>query len=100
MQRLHVLILQGGDEPLQDNVELEQAAAALPVQAVARHAIHQTARLTMMSLILVIARVGLSPLGQRSTQFMMVWQRKRRYGSSRLSSRSAVAWSRESAMKR
>ena len=60
----------------------------------------QTARLTMTSLILPIASVGLRPLGQTSTQFMIVWQRNSRYGSSRLSSRSLVAWSRVSAMKR
>ena len=62
--------------------------------------VHQTARLTMISLILLIALVGLSPLGQTSTQFMIVWQRNSRYGSSRLSRRSAVASSRLSAMKR
>src|SRR6185436_11136709 len=100
LQRLHILIPQYGDETLQYDVELEQAPAAFPVEPVVRHAIHQTARLTMISLILPMARVGLRPFGQTSTQFMMVWQRNRRYGSSRLSRRSAVAWSRESAMKR
>ena len=38
----------------------------------------QTARLTIISLILPIALVGFKPLGQTSTQFMMVWQRNRR----------------------
>ena len=47
-----------------------------------------------------IAAVGFRPFGQTSTQFMIVWQRKRRYGSSRLSRRSFVASSRLSAMKR
>src|SRR5450755_1670769 len=61
---------------------------------------HQTARLTINSLILPIARVGFNDLGQTSTQFMIVWQRNRRYGSSRLSRRSPVAWSRLSEMKR
>src|ERR1700685_785129 len=61
---------------------------------------HYTARLTISSLILPIALVGFSPLGQTSTQFMMVWQRNNRYGSSRLSKRSPVASSRESAIKR
>ena len=60
----------------------------------------QTARETIISLILPIARVGFNPLGQTSTQFMIVWQRNRRYGSSRLSSRSALPWSRLSARKR
>src|SRR5688572_15804336 len=100
VQGLHVFILQGGDESLQDQIELEQAPAAFPVQAPALDSVHHTARLTMISLILPIARVGLSPFGQTSTQFMIVWQRNRRYGSSRLSSRSAVSWSRVSAMKR
>ena len=60
----------------------------------------QTARITIISLILPMALVGFRPLGQTSTQFMMVWQRNRRYGSSRLSRRSLVASSRLSAMKR
>src|SRR5919106_5326410 len=81
---------------LQHEVQLQQAAPTVPVQTM----VHQTARLTMISLILPIARVGLRPFGHTSTQFMIVWQRKRRYGSSRLSSRSEVAWSRVSAMKR
>ena len=38
----------------------------------------QTERRTISSLILPIARVGFSPLGHTSTQFMMVWQRNRR----------------------
>src|SRR6185503_7927305 len=100
VQRLHVFILQDGDESLQHQIELEQAPAAFPVQAPALERVHHTARLTMISLILPIARVGLSPFGHTSTQFMIVWQRNRRYGSSRLSRRSAVAWSRVSAMKR
>ena len=54
-------------------------------------AVHQMARLTISSLILPMARVGLSCFGQTSTQFMIVWQRNSRYGSSRLSSRSLVA---------
>jgi succinate dehydrogenase / fumarate reductase iron-sulfur subunit len=60
----------------------------------------QTVRRTIISLILPIARVGFSPFGQTSTQFMMVWQRNSRYGSSRLSSRAAVSRSRLSTMKR
>src|ERR1700682_6414179 len=60
----------------------------------------QTSRLTRISRILPIARVGFKFFGQTSTQFMIVWQRNSRYGSSRLSRRSLVASSRESAMKR
>src|SRR5512145_1635783 len=81
---------------LEHEVELQQAAPAFPVQPM----VHQTARLTMISLILLMARVGLRPFGHTSTQFMIVWQRNSRYGSSRLSKRSAVVWSRVSAMKR
>src|SRR5688572_11161099 len=73
-----------------DDVQLEQAAPALPPQPVGGP-VHQTARLTIISLILLIALVGLRFFGQTSTQFMMVWQRNSRYGSSRLSSRSEVA---------
>ena len=102
-----------------EQVVLEQAAAAAPAQLAQRGrvrriercvrssrcgsvdaAVHQTARRTISSLILPIALVGFRPFGQTSTQFMIVWQRNRRYGSSRLSRRSLVAWSRLSAMKR
>mgnify|MGYP003387849240 CR=1 FL=1 len=65
-----------------------------------RHGAIQTVRRTIISLILPMALVGFNPLGQTSTQFMIVWQRNSRYGSSRLSRRSAVASSRLSAMKR
>src|SRR5688572_4052066 len=85
---------------LQHEVELQQAAPAFPVKAMVPHFTHYTARLTMISLILLMARVGLRPFGHTSTQFMIVWQRNSRYGSSRLSRRSAVVWSRVSAMKR
>src|ERR1017187_5882344 len=93
-----------GEEALDEKIVLEQAAPATPAQfaqgTIADRALHQTARLTISSLILPIAFVGFSPFGQTSTQFMIVWQRKSRYGSSRLSRRSPVAWSRLSAMKR
>ena len=59
-----------------------------------------TARRTSSSLILPIALFGLRPLGHTSTQFIIEWQRNKRYGSSRLSKRSAVASSRLSAIKR
>src|SRR4029077_16947272 len=82
-----------------DDVQLEESPAALPLQAVGSLLRH-TARFAIISLILLIALVGLRFFGQTSTQFMMVWQRNSRYGSSRLSRRSLVAWSRVSAMKR
>lgn len=74
---------------LQNKVEFQQGASACPTDTpfLGRH----TARCTIMSLILPIARVGFSPLGQTSTQFMIEWQRNSRYGSSRLSRRSLVA---------
>src|SRR6185369_14529683 len=89
--------------PRKDQVVLQHAAPATPAQAIQLgrvHSMHYTARLTMISLILLIALVGLSPFGQTSTQFMIVWQRKRRYGSSRSSRRAPIASSRVSAMKR
>src|SRR5690242_7182942 len=102
------------EEALEQEVVLEQAATAAPAELAERvrierarraagfgdRGVHQTARLTISSLILPMARVGLSCFGQTSTQFMIVWQRKSRYGSSRLSRRSLVASSRLSAMKR
>src|SRR5512145_1252656 len=71
-QRLHVLIPHGEDELLEHQIELQQPATALPAQPVPRHRVHQTARLTISSLILLIACVGLRPFGHTSTQFMIV----------------------------
>src|SRR2546428_6261266 len=85
---------------IEHDVELQQAAPALPLELLSLDAVHHTARLTSNSLMWLIAFVGFRFFGQTSTQFMMVWQRNKRYGSFRLSSRSAVAWSRVSAMKR
>lgn len=73
-------------ERVQHEVQLQQAAPAAPTDTVQfRHAgppvlvaAGQTARLSMISLILPMARVGLSPLGQTSTQFMIEWQRNSR----------------------
>ena len=57
----------------QRDIELEQGTAyATPAQAFVISTLHQTARLTIMSLILPIALVGLRPFGQTSTQCMMV----------------------------
>src|SRR5258708_27068471 len=85
---------------LQDDVEFQQAAPAFPFEPLSLDTLHQTARFTSSSLIWLIAFVGFRFFVQTSTQFMMVWQRNSRYGSFRLSSRSLVAWSRVSAMKR
>ncbi len=78
-------------EPCEQQIVLEQTSTSPPTQTTALRGIalvhdggrrlnqrHQTARLTIRSLILPMARVGLSPLGHTSTQFMMVWQRNKR----------------------
>src|SRR3954453_5125556 len=95
------------EELLEDQVQLQQPAPALPLQAVELYGLlllgvmsHQTVRFTIRSLMLLMAFVGFRFFGHTSTQFMMVWQRNRRYGSSRLSSLALVAWSRVSAMNR
>src|SRR5262249_31314666 len=59
-----------------------------------------TFRSTIFCLISAIAFAGLRCFGQALAQFMMVWQRYSRNGSSRLSSRVPVASSRESIIKR
>src|SRR6185436_1397702 len=99
VQGRDILISQGGDDPRQYEVELEAPSPALPLQPFEREAIHHTERLTSNSLMWLMALVGFRFFGHTSTQFMMVWQRNRRYGSSRLSRRSLVAWSRLSARK-
>src|SRR5665647_220176 len=82
---------------LQYDIQFQQSTPAAPAGAL--QFLH-TVLFTIISLILPMARVGFNPLGHASTQFIMEWQRNRRYGSSRLSSRSALAWSRLSARKR
>jgi hypothetical protein len=54
----------------EDEVELKKSPTTLPTQSPPVD-VH-TARLTIMSLILPIARVGLRLFGQTSTQFMML----------------------------
>jgi hypothetical protein len=78
------------EEPGQHQIELQHATPAMPAQAVgfahartrnaaaASRIDRQTARRTKRSLILPIARVGFSPFGQTSTQFMIEWQRNKR----------------------
>src|SRR5574340_1059566 len=62
-------------KPAQQQVEFQHAAPAAPAQAV--HLGH-TVRLANKALMFPMARVGFSPLGHTSTQFMMPWQRYRR----------------------
>jgi hypothetical protein len=45
------------------------------IQAARRYLWHQSPFSSINSLICPMARVGFSPLGQTSTQFMMLWQR-------------------------
>ena len=60
----------------------------------------QKLRATIIFLIPAIAFAGFNPFGQAEVQFMMVWQRYSRNGSSRSSSRSPAASSRLSASHR
>lgn len=62
-------------KPLQHDIEFQQAATAFPAEA--RKIAHST-RLVKRLLILPIAAVGSSCLGQTSTQFIMLWQRNNR----------------------
>src|SRR5208282_2922442 len=59
-----------------------------------------TCRSTSVRLRSAMTFAGLRCLGQALEQFRMVWQRYRRNGSSRLSSRAPVASSRESTIQR
>src|SRR3954467_13533490 len=52
------------------DVELEQPAAASPLELFTLHAVHQTARFTSSSLMWLIALVGFRFFGQTSAQFM------------------------------
>ena len=100
-------------KPAQHQVKFKQATSAMPTKPIIftthvlaytcpclHHVLAYTMRLTSMSLILPMALVGLRPFGHTSTQFIIEWQRNKRYGSSRLSSRALLASSRLSARKR
>jgi hypothetical protein len=93
-QGLRLPLCQSGLEPREEafneQIILKQTPATPPAEFTqasfinqlvqnSRHwAGSQTVRRTIISLILPIALVGLRPLGQTSTQFMMVWQRNKR----------------------
>src|ERR1051326_8777953 len=100
VQGRNIRIIQCGDDALHNEIQLEAPPPALPLEPIPGEAVHHTERLTSNSLMWLMAFVGLRFFWHTSTQFMMVWQRNRRYGSSRLSRRSLVAWSRLSARKR
>ncbi len=65
------------DKGLQQGIQLQHAAPALPKQTARRQRAHR-ARFTSKLLILPMAAAGFKPLGQTSTQFMMPWHRKSR----------------------
>ena len=81
----------------QELVELPHAASALPPKA---RFLAQYFLSTSIFLVSAIASAGLRPLGQVWVQFMIVWQRYRRNGSSSSSRRSPVASSRVSTSQR
>ena len=81
----------------QQMIEFPGAATALPANSrVPRWCGVRTQCRLSASIFLVsaMALAGFSPFGQVCVQFMMVWQRYRRNGSSRSSRRSPVASSR------
>lgn len=78
------------------HVELTHSAPAPPAQLAQIH----RRRSTSMRLIDAIALAGFRSFGQAFVQFMIVWQRYSRNGSSRKSRRSPVASSRVSTSQR
>src|ERR1700743_995860 len=99
-----LLVGRGGAIPLvhvtsQQNIQLFHSPPASPPQP-AVLAFHQWRRWIIICLISAIALAGFRSLGQASVQFMMVWQRYSRNGSSRLSNRSPPAPSRLSTIQR
>src|SRR5687768_13001235 len=70
--RQHPVLRMFQQVALENQVQLEQAATAFPLQPVAFARVHHTVRRTIISLILPMALVGLRFFGQTSTQFMMV----------------------------
>ena len=95
--------------PLQQLVELAHAAPRTPTQTREPEvrpalrlvrAIAQCRRSAIIFLMSAMARAGFKSFGQASVQFMMVWQRYSRNGSSSASSRSPVASSRVSMIQR
>ena len=80
----------------QQHVEFTHPAPAPPAQLPRIHRRRSTSR----RLIEAIALAGLRSFGQAFVQFMIVWQRYNRNGSSRKSRRSPVASSRVSTSQR
>ena len=88
----------------QQQIEFFHAATAPPDQTARRRRRRcgraQWRRSAISRLISPMARAGLRSLGQASVQFMMVWQRYSRNGSSSASRRSPVESSRLSTIQR
>jgi hypothetical protein len=80
----------------EQDVELAHATPTSP----AKHVGAQCLRSAIFFLISAIALAGFRSFGQASVQFMIVWQRYRRNGSSSSSRRSPVASSRVSTIQR
>src|SRR5579871_3294107 len=92
-------------EALQEQVELLHAAAAAPqgppeVGRLRRGTHSYDCLSSIIFLTSAMARAGFRSFGQASVQFMMVWHRYSRKGSSSSSSRSPVASSRLSMIQR
>src|SRR6185295_15244913 len=101
------LFLRGGllvtlpGEALEQHIQLLHAAAAAPEEPLRLVRVgHQCCLSSIFFLSSAIARAGFRSFGQASVQFMIVWQRYRRNGSSSSSRRSPVASSRVSTIHR
>jgi hypothetical protein len=79
-----VIVIQ---EISQQDIKLARATSALPSEP----GVAQCLLSASIFLVSAMALAGLSPFGQVLVQFMIVWQRYRRNGSSRSSSRSPRA---------
>jgi hypothetical protein len=88
--------------PGEHDIEFPHAAPAAPAQSgdVGVRTVAQCLRSAIIFLMSAIAFAGFKSFGQDSAQFMIVWQRYRRNGSSSASSRSPVASSRVSMIQR
>src|SRR5689334_10314526 len=51
VQGRHILVFQYGDDPLQDEIQLEAPSPALPLEPIPGEAVHYTERLTSNSLM-------------------------------------------------
>src|SRR5450631_352284 len=84
----------------EQHVQLPHPPPAAPAQLADLTAHQKRRRWAMSCLISAMAFAGFKSFGHASVQFMMVWQRYRRKGSSSWSRRSPVASSRLSTIQR